>query len=236
MSKLKSIFYALPIENFPGVIGWEADKDGVIAYYDGSFYVRDGKNQHFSFGIFNDPASFQWYNREGFLPCLVTEFAHDNAMVQIMNFGDMLTLNGHNYVAIYSRISVTNQGDQDLTLSPDPTSGLISLTNNPAIVPPGQTVNHDYVLAADRFGKNYAWPSDMDLAAAGSWDEHYAHMKAYWNGRLSGIVQITQLPDTRLINAYKAGFIYTHIIRDGFDIHVGENGYDSVFDHDSLGT
>jgi hypothetical protein len=60
-------------------------------------------------------------------------------------------------------------------------------------------------------------------------------MKDYWISRLSGIVNITQLPDQRLINAYKAGFIYTHIIRDGDNLHVGENGYDSVFDHDSLG-
>jgi hypothetical protein len=224
-----------PIDNFPGVIGWEADKDGIIAYYDGSFYVRDGKNQRFNYAIFNDPQSFKWYNFEGYLPCLVTEFSRNQALVKIMNFGDLVSLNGHDYVAVYSRVAVTNQGTQDLFLPPGPASGFVSLTKNPDTVPPGQTTVHDYVVAADRFGNSYSWPTDSDLAAMGTWDDHYTHMKKYWNERLSGIVQITHLPDARLIDAYKAGFIYTHIIRDGDDIHVGENGYDSVFDHDSLG-
>ncbi len=225
----------IPLANYPGVIGWEADKDGVIAYMDGSFYVRDGKNTRYGFGIFNNPASLKWYNREGYLPCLVTEFERNGASIQISNFGDQVTLNGHDYVAIYSRVTITNPGSSSLELLPAPSKGLIPLTDNPTTVPPGQTATHDYVVAADRFGNSYAWPTDSELAAAGSWDEHYNHMKTYWEGRLSGIVQITSLPDDRLINAYKTGFVYTHIIRDGYDIHVGENGYDSVFDHDSVG-
>ena len=224
-----------PLENYPGVIGWEADKDGVIAYYDGSFFVRDGKNQRYSFAIFNQPASFKWYNAEGFLPCLVTEFERNGAIVKIMNFGDLVTLSGHDYVAIYSRVAITNFTAAELILPAEPSAGLLPLAENPATVPPNQTILQDFVVATDRFGNTYAWPSDAALAAAGSWDQHYAHMKQYWDGRLSGIVQITQLPDPRLINAYKAGFIYTHIIRDGNNIHVGENGYDAVFDHDSLG-
>jgi hypothetical protein len=221
--------------NFPGVIGWEADKDGVIAFSDGSFYVRDGKNTTFGFGVFNNPRSFKWYNNDGYLPCLVTEFERDNATVRIMNFGDQVTLAGVEYVAIYSRVLVENHGPSKLELAPLPSPGLVALTNNPISIPAGQSVAHDYVVAVDRFGNSYPWPSDADLAAAGGWDTHYDHMKNYWNGRLNGIVNITRLPDTRLIDAYKAGFIYTHIIRDGDDIHVGENGYDQVFDHDSLG-
>jgi hypothetical protein len=231
-----------PVENFTifpvvgaGVIGWEADKDGVIAYSDGSFYIRDGRNQHCQFWIYNDPVSFQWYNCDGYLPALVTEFNRDGATVTITNFGDQVTLNDHAYVAIYSRVSITNPGRGSISLDPSPSAGLIALTNNPLIVPAGQTVNHDFVAAADCFGNTYAWPSDAELSEAGSWDEHYAHMKNYWNSRLSGIVDITRLPDPRLINAYKAGFIYTQIIQDGNDLHVGENGYDSVFDHDSVG-
>ena len=223
------------VENYPGVIGWEADKDGIIAYNDGSFYVRDGKNTRFKFGIFNNPVTLKWYNSEGYLPCLVTEFERDEATIKIFNFGDQVTLNGLDYVAIYSRVSITNHSAGDISLAPTPSAGFIPLTKTPAIVSPGQTVFHDYVLAADRFGNGYTWPSDADLAEAGSWEEHYAHMKEYWDSRLNRIVNITRLPDARLINAYKAGFIYTHIIRDGEDLHVGENGYDKVYDHDSVG-
>ena len=224
-----------PVENYPGVIGWEADKYGVIAYYDGSFYVRDGKNTRFKFGIFNDPPELEWYNSEGYLPCLVTEFEQDKATVMILNFGDEVTVDGETYVAIYSRVSITNHSLYNISLAPAPSEGLIPLTETALTIKPGTTVFHDYVVAADRFGNQVDWPSDDALAAAGSWDAHYAHMKEYWNSRLNGIVNITQLPDARLINAYKAGFIYTHIIRDGDDLHVGENGYDKVFDHDSVG-
>jgi hypothetical protein len=221
--------------NFPGVIGWEADKDGVIAFSDGSFYVRDGKDTTFGFGIFNNPNHLSWYNNEGYLPCLVTEFQRDNATVRIMNFGDKVTLTGSDYVVIYSRVVVINHTSSSLALAPLPSVGLVPLTSSTTTVSPGQTVIYDYAVAVDRFGNSYAWPSDAALTAAGGWDAHYAHMKDYWNSRLSEIVNITQLPDPRLINAYKAGFIYTHIIRDGNDIHVGENGYDQVFDHDSVG-
>jgi hypothetical protein len=224
-----------PDENFPGLIGWEADKDGVIAYYNGSFYVRDGKETCYGFGIYNSPQTLKWYNNEGYLPALVTEFERDNATIQVINFADKVTLNRRDYVVVYSRVAVSNHGKDAVNLAPAPSQGLVALTQTGLTVQPGQTANHDYAVAADRFGKNYRWPSDEDLAAAGGWDEHYTHMKDYWNYRLSGIVNITRLPDERLINAYKAGFIYTHIIRDGDDIHVGENGYDMVFDHDSLG-
>jgi hypothetical protein len=35
-----------------------------------------------------------------------------------------------------------------------------------------------------------------------------------------------RLPDPRLIDAYKTGFIYTQIIRSGEELKTGANGYD----------
>ncbi|MBM9503473.1 hypothetical protein [Actinacidiphila acididurans] len=78
----------------------------------------------------------------------------------------------------------------------------------------GQTLSHDYVIAVDRFGAAYPWPSDSGLAPAGSYDSPYAHMTAYWDGRLAEIAQLA-LPDPRLFNAYKAGMIYGEIVKDG---------------------
>jgi hypothetical protein len=60
-------------------------------------------------------------------------------------------------------------------------------------------------------------------------------METYWNTKLSGIVQINRLPDPRLINAYKAGYIYTNIVKDGNNLDIGENGYGQLFDHDTIG-
>jgi hypothetical protein len=176
--------------NYTGVIGWDGDKDGVLAYMDGSFYLRDGKSITPGFGIYNNPGSLKWYNHSGYLPCLVTEFERDNCTVKLMNFGDKVTIGSYDYVAIYNRVAVYNHGTGAVTLDPAPSSGLLALTSNSKTVSPGQTVNHDYVIASDRFANNYAWPSDSALVAAGSWDTHFTHMRDYWNNKLSGIVQL----------------------------------------------
>jgi hypothetical protein len=119
-------------------------------------------------------------------------------------------------------------------------------------IPPGQTVKYDYVIAADRYCHNeYPWPTRDNLATAngGRWDTAYAHMKNYWQGKLSHVTNIAQLPDlvtlqdgtidSRLKNAYKAGYIYTHIVKDGKELMVGEEKYDDnpyiPFYNDKLG-
>jgi len=219
-----------------GVIGWDGDNEAPIVHMDGSFHVGDGKELNLNFGIYNNPSTLKWYNHSGYLPCLVTEFERDGATIKIQNFGDKVILNGNDYVAVYSRVSITNNGVTDIVLDPQASQELIKLTNESFTVPSGATVNHDFVIAADRFGNSYNWPSDDDLINLGSWDQHFSHMEAYWDTKLSGIVDIKQLPDERLINAYKAGYIYTHIIKDGDRLCVGENGYGRLFDHDFIGS
>lgn len=96
----------------------------------------------------------------------------------------------------------------------------------------------DYAIGADRFGGTYDYPESDKIAAQGGYDENYATMKQYWNDRLAPLTELN-LPDEQLVNAYKAGFIYTLIIRDDVngkkELHVGENGYDIMYDHDTIG-
>ena len=216
------------------VIGWDGDKDAAIAHRDGSFDIRDHRNVTVRFGIYNNPARIQWSNAGGYYPALVTQFERDNSTVTITNFGDKVTIGANAYVAIYSRVSVLNHDTVAHTLDPGPSTALLALNAAANTVAPGQTVNHDYVVAADRFGASYAWPSNSALTAAGGYDTHYAHMATYWDGKLTGVAAIS-VPDPRLVNAYKAGYIYTHIVKDGNNLNVGENGYDQLFDHDLLG-
>jgi len=215
--------------------GWDGDKDAAIAYRDGSFRIRDGKNVKVGFGIYNDPASMKWYNHSGYLPCLVTEFERDGCTVKIMNFGDKVTVSGNDYVAAYSRVSVYNHSEEEVFLDPQPSKELIALNIPENLISPGDTKNYDFVIAIDRLGNSYVWPSDDNLACAGTWEQHFDYMKTYWDNKLSKIVNVVSLPDPALINAYKAGYIYTHIVKDMHDLHVGENGYDGVWDHDSIG-
>ena len=96
-------------------------------------------------------------------------------------------------------------------------------------------MNHDYAVFSDRFAGSYPYPSNGRLIAAGSYAQHFAHMSAYWNGQLSQLAQIRQLPDRQLIDAYKAGFINTQITRAGTDLKTGVNGYDKEYSHDVIG-
>jgi hypothetical protein len=89
-------------------------------------------------------------------------------------------------------------------------------------------------MAVDRFGNSYPWPSASALQGAGGFDQHFAHMSAFWNAQLSQIAQIS-VPDQQLVDAYKSGFIYTQIARSGVQSNTGINGYESEFSHDVIG-
>ncbi|MGI9092497.1 MAG: hypothetical protein ACR2FF_03440 [Mycobacteriales bacterium] len=217
-----------------GLIGWQGDKDGVVACLGGSFYVRDGKDATYGYGVY-DNAPTTWGLSGGYLPAAVTGFHRAGAAVTITNFGDDVTVGAHAYVVIYSRVRVSNPTGSAITLDPAATSGLVSLRSAPSRVPAHATVDHDYAVAADRFGQKYAWPAGGALRAAGGFDQHFGHMRSFWNAQLAHIAGIGTLPDRQLVNAYKSGYIYTQIIRDGNRLNTGENGYDEEFSHDVIG-
>lgn len=230
------------------VIGWAGNSQGVVACLGGSFWVDtsgpDGgpgsastaavSGTTYGYGIYDDSKT-SWKNADGYLPALVTTFSRDGATISITNFGDKVTIGGHDFVIVYSRVAVTNPTGQAVTVDPQASAGLIPLSAAPDTVPAHSTVNHDYVVPADKFGGSYAYPSTSAIVAAGGYSQHFAHMKSYWDGQLAGIAQITSLPDAGLINAYKTGFIYTQIIRAGHELKTGANGYDKEFSHDVIG-
>jgi hypothetical protein len=214
-------------------LGWLGNDQGAVACLGGSFYVQNGIDTTYGYGVYNySPTT--WTDTDGYLPALVTGFTDHGTHVSITNFGDRVVLGGHAYVAIYSQVAVHNPTKSPVTVNPEPSPGLLPLNRAPDTVPPGQTVDHDYVVAADRFGNSYPWPSASGLEHAGSWAGHFAHMKAFWNAQLSGITQLS-LPDPQLVDAYKAGFIYTQIDRSGVQLDTGTNGYHAEYEHDVIG-
>src|SRR6201996_9009961 len=230
------------------VIGWAGNSQGVVACLGGSFWVdTSGPNggpgsastaavtgTTYGYGVYDDSTT-TWANAGGYLPALVSTFHRDGATVAITNFGDQVSIGGHSYVIIYSRVSVTTPTGAAISLDPEPTAGLIPLNSAANTVPARSTVNHDYAVAADKFGGSYGYPSAAAITAAGGFDQHFTHMRSYWNAQLAGIAQITALPDASLIDAYKTGFIYTQIIRSGDKLKTGANGYDQEFSHDVIG-
>ncbi|HEY0932667.1 MAG TPA: hypothetical protein VGD91_02900 [Trebonia sp.] len=230
------------------VIGWEGNSQAVTACLGGSFWVDTSgpgggpgsastaavTGTTYGYGVYHDSAT-TWTNAGGYLPALVTAFHSGGATVSITNFGDQVSIGGHAYVVIYSRVAVSNPTGAPVTVDPQPSAGLIALNKAPDTVAPHTTVNHDYAVPADKFGGRYAYPASGALAVAGGFGQHFAHMRAYWNGQLAAIAQITALPDQSLINAYRTGFIYTQIIRAGDKLKTGANGYDQEFSHDVIG-
>jgi hypothetical protein len=214
-------------------IGWLGNSQGANACLGGSFYVPNGIDTTYGFGVYNDSPT-TWTNADGYLPALVTSFTSDGANVSITNFGDRVVIGGNPFVLIYSRVAVRNPTSQTLTVDPQPSAGLVPLNHAPDQVRPGATVDHDYVVAEDRFGGTYAWPTTAQLAAAGGYNGHFAHMRAFWNRQLAKITQLN-LPDQQLVDAYKAGFAYTQIDRSGNALDTGTNGYHAEYEHDVIG-
>ncbi len=214
-------------------IGWEGNQQGVVTCLGGVFFIQDGIYQNYGFGIYNG-APTTWTDADGYLPAQITSFSRDGARISITEFADRVVLSGSAFVAVYSRVAVMNPTDHVIDANPEASPGLVLLDSPSQAVAPHTTVDHDYVIAADRFGGTYPWPRAAVLAAAGSFDTHYAHMVTFWNGQLAGITGIST-PDQSLDDAYRSGFIYTQIARSGDELHDGVNGYEAEYNHDVIG-
>jgi hypothetical protein len=231
--------FNLPIDAFTGVdasaseIGWEGNHQGVVTCLGGTFLVEDGINKQFGFGIYGG-TSTTWLDADGYLPAQITRFRYAGAAVTITEFADRTVIVGDPFEAVYSRVAVRNPTAHVIEANLNPTAGMVELNQASNEVRAHSSTVHDYVVAADRFGNQYPWPSAQALVDAGSFDRHYAHMKTFWNHQLAGIAEV-DVPDPSLNDAYRSGFIYTQIARSGNDLNTGVNGYASEFSHDVVG-
>ena len=229
------------IDGTASEIGWEGNQQGVVTCLGGVFYIQDvllkndgiGFGKNYGFGIY-DGGPTTWTDANGYLPAQITSFSRDGAKVSITEFCDELELGGDAFVAVYSRVAVTNPTDHVVEANPDPSPGLVPLDGAPDAVAPHTLVDHDYVIASDRFGATYPWPSASALAGAGTFDHHFAHMASFWNAQLAAITGIS-VPDRSLDDAYRSGFIYTQISRSGDELDDGVNGHEAEFNHDVIG-
>ncbi len=217
-------------------IGWLGDHNSVVTCLGGTFLIQDGPNGYFvnqGFGVY-DGQRLTWADADGYLPAQITTFTTRGATVSITEFADRVRLGAHDYVAVYSRVRVSNPTRRSVTVDPDPSTDLVPLDHTTDTVAPSRSVDHDYVVASDRFDSSYPWPTAAALARAGGFEQHFAHMRAFWNHQLASITRI-DVPDVSLVDAYKSGFITTQITRSGDHLDTGVNGYESEFSHDVIG-
>ena len=74
-------------------IGWAGNYQGVVTCLGGSFFVQDGIEKRFGFGIYaGGPTT--WVDADGYLPAQVTTFASGGASVAITLFADEVVFGG----------------------------------------------------------------------------------------------------------------------------------------------
>ncbi len=242
------------------ILGWEGNYYAPFAYLSGSFFARgvngtytQSSNSYcgtmLSFGVYDayahSPGTVQWTLGDGYLPALTTAFTSGSVAVSITNFADSVTMGGQAFELVYSRVAIANSGTSTVTVDPQPSTNLASISTASTAVAAGKTVNHDYVVAVDSFGSGSALPTGAALTgSAPAYDAAYAQMQAYWQNRLS-VVPVLELPDvalpntgglshpgTALSDAFKAAFVYTHIAQSGAAQFSAANNYDNLLNHD----
>jgi hypothetical protein len=249
-------------------IGWQGNFYPAFAYLSGSYFARGVPNTFtqgstsycgamysftaFTFGLAagqSPPAqSIQWTNESGYLPSLRTSFTRNNVAISITNFANRVDLGGSPFVLAYTRISVTNNSTATVTVPPGGSGpNLVRLTAVNDSVAAGQTRNHDFVAAVDRFGATVAYPSTATLtASAPSYDAAHDQMAAFWNTRINATAQPSlpnlQLPSTglanpgtALLNAYRAGTAYHLMMQVGKAPFSAANNYAWLLNHDVPG-
>lgn len=226
----------------------------------GNLMVRFGVT-----GLKDKGVSIDWYNKGGYLPCYVSEYTADNVSYKIEEFANKHIIDGNPVEVAYVRMTASNNSNEKrlLPVVSKELLPLNNAAESAFVVNAGETVVREYAIKADRFeneghtGERHEvepkveFPTDQKVLEAARavadtgkdsiFENNYAAMKTYWDNRLAGIIDI-MMPNSKdannmdsLVNAYKAGYIYTLIIKDNTFLHVGENGYDRLFSHDTIG-
>lgn len=243
-------------------IGWDGNHWPVSTFLSGSFFAR-GVNATFnglcggmySFSAYTfggNPAaqSVQWTEDGGYLPAMRTARTSGNVGIVIKNFANRTVINGNAFMLVYTRVAITNNGSASVTVPPGGSGpNLLRLTSTALdTVAPGQTSNHDFVVAVDNFGNGAAYPTGSTLSSnAPNYDTAYNQMVSYWNSRLAELntfsLPNTTLPNTgslanpgtAMTNAYKAGTIYNLMMQVGKAQFSGANNYNWILNHDVPG-
>jgi hypothetical protein len=243
-------------------IGWDGNYWPVFEYLSGSFFARGVGSTYnglcgamYSFSAYTyggSPAaqSVTWTEDSGYLPAMKTSRTSGSVGISIKDFADRVSVNGNPFMLVYVRVSVTNNGSGVVTVPPGGSGpNLLRLTSTSLdAVQPGQTSNHDFVVAVDNFGTGATLPTGTTLSSvAPSYDTAYGQMVAYWNARVAETTTFSlpnvslpntgnlANPGTAMANAYRAGTIYNLIMQVGEAQFSGANNYNWILNHDVPG-
>src|SRR6202041_2820980 len=132
----------------------EGNYQGVVPCLGGTFYVQDGIQKNFGFGIYRGEKT-TWSDADGYLPAQTTSFDRSGATVSITEFADRLTIGSDSFVAVYSQVAIDNTTNRTIDADPQASAGMVELSAPPNSVKPHSVAQHQYVVAVDRFGNHY---------------------------------------------------------------------------------
>ena len=141
-------------------IGWVGNDHGVVTCLGGRFYVQDPFNKAFGFGIYAGTPT-TWVDADGYLPAQITSFSRRGVAGR-----DHRIRRPHRRRRPRVRRRLQpGRGDRTrpacvAVADPFPSAGLVPLASARSRVGPHSSAVHDYVIAVDRFGNSYPWPSD----------------------------------------------------------------------------
>jgi hypothetical protein len=234
-------------------IGWENDHPKSWTFMGGA--VAPGLRDTIQFAVSVEGRTYypdelspsrkqniKWYLREGFLPVPVSEWDAGPVHVTIQHLADRVLQD--TVTALYSRVELYSSSPVEirvglaiggakelpLPLTGEPTHAKKFRMSYESVIQPGRKVVHDFVSLAS----GSATPSQ--LAAAGGFDAHYDSMKTYWLGRLKPLTHPVALPNSELVNMYKALqiVIWENMVKVGneHEIHAAPRAPAGLFDYD----
>jgi hypothetical protein len=240
--------------------GWQNDYPKSWSFMSGT--VMPGRKQRVQFavkmdGLFYVPDEFDssrrkqidWHLAEGYLPSPVSKWMAGKVAIHIQHFADRI--GNDRATAVYSRVQLTNRDERKKSIrvlinaGPDFFIPLEVAPNHAdrgqmeydLQILPGQSAKLDFVSLA--CGEMPA----AEIKSAGSFDDHFAHMRTYYLNRMDALAGPVTLPNPGLVELYKSAQITmwgSIVTAANGDVEMRGSGgnpagyypYDRTFSHD----
>lgn len=152
---------------------------------DGSFVVGEDSVH------FGHTTKIAQIHRNEPYPSTVHTFSDGQLLYTVQLFVGPVSLEGIQCLVLYARLTVENVTEKDVVF-PAVSDRLVSLTETPGMVFPGNKAVCDYAIVVD--AAEGPLPL-VTLEQLGTFDDNIKAMETYWNTQLAGSFSFTELPE-----------------------------------------
>ncbi|MGL1935031.1 MAG: hypothetical protein OCD01_08425 [Fibrobacterales bacterium] len=237
------------------VLGHKGQVDPVLIDEIGRALVKATGENIGHFGLIdNNTTPINWSALDGYYPGCVYQFDIPDFSVTLTYLATPRTISSigqHNgdFILLFVKASLTYTG-----------SATTGSTSIPLGAPPELTPINDAAKSDQSYDITSGIPLEFEYATAisrisgtggptlnsqeiqeiaGTFADAQADFKTFWDVELNRVVEVTVPESTEnaehFNNVLKSSLAHIQIVRDGDFLHVGENGYNYLFDHDAHG-